>query len=421
MTTIGKISFSEDKTDLSFKVEKEPYFFNLLARIIRVCVFKFAVIKSFFERFLINRYQNAMVSGSLCKYMGNIDDVRVDQSAKILEDLGAKSVYIVPEDKKACVDTMLIKASTLKEKIESFGGKWEKRGSELVIVPPEKKSKDWNEFYKNTLLKMYWDEETRDGKKVLVTSKNANLHSDIDDPDKKTNCVFFSNLAISYALRRRRIAYYVGLGLDVCLYDPRGIRKSEGIASEKGIYLDTEAAASYLFDHLGYLPEKTAIVASCGATFAGTHLYRKYHDLGKRINLVFEHSPLSMQHVVNRQGWLVSLIAKNACSYIKDSDDPDHLQDGLNTLEKFETIKPVTTDDKGYAVLMYTVGDSTTPKSDVVTYGELIERSGRLKAYVLRNDPRDVAKHNEQIVDPHILYPFLNPKIQEQMLRVMFA
>ncbi len=253
------------------------------------------------------------------------DAFRAQAARSVFTGLGAEIENIRTEDGIE-IETMIFRASKMKAEIEKLGGKWEKRdvdgeGLCLVIIPPDEGVEEqtaWDQFYQKALMPMskgrkaiFWPKQTimDEGKlkTVFITSKNAHLIPDIDTQAKKTNLVFFSEIAIPMTMRKRRIAYWLGQGLDVAIYNGHGMEACEGVASEEASYEDACAAADYIFSlkkadgTSEYAPARTWVFAACGATFSGAMVVKQYHEKG--INCFFEAPPKSLKAAFNSYDW----------------------------------------------------------------------------------------------------------------------
>ena len=264
------------------------------------------------------------------------DPVRAEAAKKVFQGLGAEITELDAAD-NVKIEATLMRASELKKNIEALGGRWEKREIEgqgvcLVIIPPDESHKEkakWDTFYQNTLLPMskeegrphsegFWIKTKKriegQEKEILITSKKAHLMPEIDAPDKKTKLVIFTEIAMPMSMRKRRVADWLGQGLDVALYNGHGMEDRKGIASEEASYEDASVVAEYLFklnqegsESKEYEPAKTLIFATCGSTFSGTYLVKKYHAEG--INCLFEAPPTSLDAAIQSFSWVAKRVS----------------------------------------------------------------------------------------------------------------
>ena len=81
------------------------------------------------------------------------------------------------------------------------------------------------------------------------------------------------------------------LPADILLFDYRGYGKSEGEPSEKGIYLDTEAAWTYLLEREGYKPGQILIYGNSLGGVPAIELASKVHAAGLIVQSSFTSIP----------------------------------------------------------------------------------------------------------------------------------
>ncbi len=90
--------------------------------------------------------------------------------------------------------------------------------------------------------------ETRDGQK---------LHGwYVPHPEAKRVMLFFHGNAGNISDRLTTIERFHQLGLHVLIFDYRGYGQSSGVVSEKGTYIDAEAAWQYLTEQKGFQPSQ---------------------------------------------------------------------------------------------------------------------------------------------------------------------
>lgn len=91
----------------------------------------------------------------------------------------------------------------------------------------------------------------------------------VPDKDPRGVVLFFHGNAGNISHRLDSIRLFQGIGLDVLIIDYRGYGESTGKPSEKGLYLDGEAAWDYLVDERGIAPERIVLFGrSLGAVVA---------------------------------------------------------------------------------------------------------------------------------------------------------
>ncbi len=380
---------------------------------------------------------NFLMAGE-CRKEG-YDPIRAAAAKAVFTGLGAETQELETDDvdtdgNKVKIESMLIRSRVLKQKIEGFGGRWEKREVEgkglcLVIIPPaedHEKIAEWQEFYDSTLKQMekLWtpvDVNISDGpeqpqiRRCLVTSKNAHLLPDIDAPNKKTQLMAFSEIAIPMTMRKRRVADWLGQGLDVALYNGHGMEEREGIASEESSYEDVSTFAKYLFNQgeegARYDPAKTCIFATCGSTFSGSYMLKQYHDRG--INCLLEAPPISLKAAISSFHWLVRTIVTIALfifslpsfkltnisrsveeflhtssfslrqKYLGTGEDTNEI-DGWDNLGKMQGLSD---GQQGYAVLIDIEGDHLSSQAGVQQQADVLKEK-KAEVVSLHFDPK---------------------------------
>lgn len=100
-----------------------------------------------------------------------------------------------------------------------------------------------------------------------------------DRKEARGTILFFHGNAGNITHRLRQIGAFNRKGLDVFIFDYRGYGRSEGSPSEKGIYLDAEAAYRYLVSEKGVRPDEVVLYGrSLGAAPA---IYLSAGDRGR--------------------------------------------------------------------------------------------------------------------------------------------
>ncbi|NGX39365.1 MAG: hypothetical protein KR126chlam1_00691 [Chlamydiae bacterium] len=292
--------------------------YSLMERAFRTTVFQYAVYPvGWVERGLIAFYRSGKKK-TCCP--PPIDPVRMERSLGILKTLGGKEAFVIPEDGNAKIHMMTLKAEDLEERIIERGGTWEKRENCFVIIPPEDGSLEWKEFEANCLLnKTGWKKESIDGKEVIVTSKNADLVK-----QHQYWALHSHSAGFPFVQERERIGFWLGMKQNICLYDQRGIWKSDGIASEKGHYLDIEAVYKQLVSEQGPRPSEVVLTGSCGGVLLAAHLKRLHHEEG--IHIISEKSFVDLvKEMIDPQHFLPRWIAKWNLDAIKSRDIPQSI------------------------------------------------------------------------------------------------
>jgi fermentation-respiration switch protein FrsA (DUF1100 family) len=102
---------------------------------------------------------------------------------------------------------------------------------------------------------------------ALTTEDNIKLHGWFVPHDQpRATLLFFHGNAGNISHRLESLALFNALGLAVLIFDYRGYGNSEGSPSEKGIYLDAQAAWGYLTETRGIEAEKILLF---GRSFGG--------------------------------------------------------------------------------------------------------------------------------------------------------
>lgn len=389
---------------------------NLFVRVYYFGVRFFSSIKQKILWFWLNRFQNQFIGKCFCSSKENFDVSRAERSKNILQGLGGEISYIVPQDQEGCIEVMMIKVADVANKISSMGGEWKKIQKNYVIFPPEELTNEWNEYYQQVLSQMGWKEEIIEEKKCLITATNMEIDNDFAQASSK--CVLYPQLAVPYSNERRKIGYFLGKGLDVCAYDSRGVLESKGFSSEEGRYADADAVGRYLFEEQKYLPQNAWVIGTCGDTFVGSYLFKKYHQEG--LNLFFENPPLNYKKFVEKQNWIVRIFER---IFRKGIHAPGHSRllelfpgDDFDTQGKMESLDWSL--GSGKVILTKTIGDRLTPTDEVDQLGTIISRSGA-EVTILENDPHIERIGGKQSKNPHVRPAYLNPDLQRDINKIL--
>ena len=124
--------------------------FSPLARLVRLCVFKYGVLpfSTCYERFILDRWQNHFSGNGFCGCSGNFDISRAQRMTQILLDLGGEEMRIVPQDGEANLQVIRLTAAALKAKIESLGGAGKKMVQKLSLGLLKKQLQNGTYFIK---------------------------------------------------------------------------------------------------------------------------------------------------------------------------------------------------------------------------------------------------------------------------------
>lgn len=392
--------------------------FSFLPRILRLCVFKFAILvdSTFYEQFFLNRFHNNAQGLGFCGFNQNYDTLRAQKMVDTLKALGGEEHFRVPEDKEAKLQIIQIKCADVRKKIEDLGGTWAKEDDKIVIRGPSTPSEDWDRFYTETLKKVFTKEGRDDQGPFLVTSESAESIPFNSWRGRKTDCALLARLGRSFAMSKLEIAYFLGKGIDVCVYDTRGVLNSEGVPHEGGLYNDSDAVGEFLFDEQGYTPKKTLIYASCGESFTAVYLFAKYHKDG--VNLFLQNAPASMGHVLGRINGIAQRIFHSYQSYVKAPSTSNCAradQDGFDSAGKIEKLG---TRSSGYVILAKTPGDTTAPCEEIDAIGAKLHEKGGSVTILESKAEDSMARPGH--TDPHLADPIRNPTIQTAIHQQLF-
>ena len=395
-----------------------------LARAVRLAVFKYGVLSvGCFEKTLLNSFQRKLSGHGFFSKSGNFDLPRAQNTVRTLIELGGEEFTIYPKDGEAKLQVIKIKASILREKIEDFGGLWQKEKNKFVIREPESKTLAWDEFYKK-LKRLFPDEQIDDDGRFLVTSENVETVqlmevNEFNEDLRKTQCVLFSGFSKSFAMKKNLASYFLGKGIDVCFYDPRGILNSEGYITEAGLYNDIEAVGDFLVnDKLAgsYDPRHVCIYGSCGESFPAVKLFKKYNTRG--INMILENSPGSLDRVISRLGFVVSKIFGFYSDYIKSPLESSCNATTEDNFDSIKTLKEIENSEiSGYVVLTKTKDDKIAPPEEIAGMAKILRKFG-YDVRELENDPESSLK--EGLDDHHLTSPIRNPHLQSAFVRALF-
>lgn len=364
-----------------------PY--GICERIFRIAFFQFAVQSvGWIEQMLIYVYRMCERKGCPAAF----DDKRMDQSLEIFKRLGAKEHYVIPEDGKANIHMITMRASDLEQEITRHGGQWVKVENEYRIIPPKTHSEEWDSFQKECLLnKTGWSLQERlvrgEMRQVIVTCENAHL---VDEWQK--TC--FLHIHYPFIRHRERAGFYLGMKKDCAFYDLRGTRYSQGTPSEKGTYLTADAVLKKL-QALGYKTPNIWVSGSCKTASIGAYLKMKYHEQG--INFVSEQSYIDLEtEMIDHQPWPARLFAKWNLSALNSRDIPSDVapevtEDYYNTAKKWENL---SLSKKGKVVIIHANKDGTLPEGAEKRYFDLAQRVNTQVYLRYFNGPEGVNAHN---------------------------
>lgn len=357
-------------------------FYSPIEWLTRLCIFKHAVASPkspWYVRFFFERMQNQLANFGFFGCAGNFDLERAQKTLNTFIELGGEESFVEPSDKEAKIHTIKITVDSLKNKIESLGGRWVMEGDQRVIYPPADPSYKWQIFYSQHLKKLFLKEEQRGNTSVLITSTDVDQSFIPSEHKATTKCVLLSRLGKSFVMNKRTISHILGNGHDVCLYHPRGMLQSTGYPTEAGLYNDIES----VFDSLDYNPNEICIWASCGETFPAMHLFQKHHADG--INMVLKTPPASLERAVLKipriAAWIFSCF-KYCIQAPEQSKSFLTPQDNFNSIGKLQSL-PYTS-KPGYVVLVGQASKTIAPPADTQEIANILETKGYCVSVISR-------------------------------------
>lgn len=259
------------------------------------------IVSSIFEQALVWFYEACRQFTCQPKVF---DAKREARGVDSLMRLGAVHIDLHPDDGFATLEAFHLEFETLNERIETLGGAWEQlsrtdaRHSMYVIVPPELPCEQWTSLQAD-MLRLKWPlaevEIENQLKQVLVTCPNAD-----NVPDEGGELfVHHSSSTPTVAMLTARIGFVLGMKRNIFLYNPRGVGKSTGIASEAGFYSDAEIVWKWLVEN-NYDNEKTWFSSACAGGYRTGYLFATFPEVRKSgVNWLWENGT-----VVSKRDWI---------------------------------------------------------------------------------------------------------------------
>lgn len=408
-------SFSNDVKQHIYPVTHHLRWFSFIKRLVRLALFRFSALSdaSFYEWFCFNRLRNALSGRGIFGCGANFDPSRAQKVTDLLIDLGGEIHCIVPSDREALLQVIKLSVSSLKKKIEKLGGFWGKIGDQIVIKQPRHPSSQWKRFYQESLKKIFSEVEIN-GSMRLVTSTNAE-HIPFGKGERKTECVLFSSIGQLFAMKKLEMGTFLGKGIDLIVYHPRGSFGSKGYASIEGLNNDLEAVGR--FAQKFYQVNKLCIYGACGESFPGFHLFAKWHAMG--VNIIFDNAPISLNRVIGKihviAAWFFRLVENEI--HAPPTSKCFEQKDDFDSLKKIEQLQKE--ENGGYVALIKTPGDHLSPPEDIDRMGELLKEKGN-RVLVLENDPKKALKKGGN-QNPHWANAFRNPDIEAELAKLMLG
>ncbi len=394
--------------------------FAFLERIVRLAVFKYAVLpfSTCYQRFFLRRFQNHFAGYGYCGYKSYFDETRAQSMINTLREFGGEVRWIIPKDGEARLQMVHLTVSSLRKKIESLGGSWEKQGGDIAIRPPKKLTPEWNQFYCDHLKRVFPIKKIDEEGESLVTAVGAEKIP--FNENIKPECILFSSFAGPMVMKKHELAFFLGQGMDICIYDGRGLFNSQGYATEEGRYNDIDAVADELLNHYRG-PEAITIYGSCGESFPATYLFKKYHAEG--INLIFVNAPLSLERALERTNKVAFWIFKFFKNIIRAPlrSNCRHVPgDGFDTYKKLTELSNYREGKYGYALLINTEGDEMAPPEEVEEMGKMLGEKGNF-VVVLQNHSEDCPVRRGLENDAHLSDPLKNPYLKSKIIETLYT
>lgn len=263
---------------------------NIGNRIFRTAVLREAVRRDgYLENGIITVYRR-------CNSFADFSPRRAEATYEALQLINIRPTYLPLHEPSRELEILELDAGAFEETVGRAGGRWEKRGGELVIVPPRnQESPDWRNFERG-VQKFYWPK--RDG--VIVTSDN-----DLIADENRRLFVYPSN---PHAIvNMRRAGFYLGCKQSVLIFSPSGSGRSTGYASEGQHYADSVAIYRERIEGR-FEPQNVWLTAYCGTCPMMVHLKSRLSELP--INLLLESGFVDLQQdFIDPQGYIVKKFA----------------------------------------------------------------------------------------------------------------
>ncbi len=395
---------------LNMRIPSSPSY-SLGERILRTAVFQIGVGAGYIERSLMWVYK---VFSKMSPFQTVLDTQKAEGALHSYRNLGGQIEFVVPQDGKAKIQILCIKAADLEQKLKRLGARWEKipqvsSSPLLAIIPPAFINEEWRNLEKD-LLKLKWKKRTvsmNDGetREVIVTCEDA-------EAVKSENPHLFihaNSASVSFTMLTRRVGFYLGCKQDICFYDPRGTWKSSGVASEAGYYNDIKAVYEKVKSH--YPPHRIWVSSACGGSAPAAYLKSLTHDQG--INFIFENGFTSLyKDYIEQENRLVRYFAKRYRAGLESRDiDPQQKppETGFNVFELWKELKMT---DIGKVIVVNALNDQRLPKAVADRNVALVSR---VNSHVHHISFRSTTK------DPHIDRYFNYADSRAKALQCIFS
>ena len=249
---------------------------------------------------------------------------------------------------------------------------------------------------------------------------NSGFEQDISSSEKRIDCVLFAGFSKSFVMKKRKIGFFLSLGLDVCVYDPRGFLNSEGYPTEGGLYCDIETVGEELFKE--YNPGRVCLYGTCGDSFPAFHLHKSYQ--GQGLNLILENPPQSLDSSIQKIGGVARKIFNANSRYLQAPEDSLtkklYQEDQFNSHEKISSLPERRQTDLGFVVLVKTEGDTIAPPEEVDQLASLLEARGN-SVHVYENKAEDCEMPDNLKGDTHMASPIRNLSLRAKYGAVIYS
>lgn len=341
---------------------------------------------------------------------------RLTLSMNLLMQFGGVETVVVPEDGKAEVRLMTFKASEFLRRIEQMGGQ------KIPIVLRDENGQPQNRF---AIVPAVGISHEQFGalitklKKFSLSSIDIGINNAVQKaillpenppipPDQTTPMIIrFHSPGRSMAMDRKFIGLHLGAGYDICIFDPRGTIDSQGVPSEGGYYLDSDAVYKHV-RNLGYPAGRIYLSGYCKGGATAAYLKQKYHAEG--VHFIAENPFNALVDLAKNQNFVGHYFAEKAMPEII-SDDPSITrlvpQDGFNLEKKFQNL-PLS---NGKFILIPTDNDKIVPPHSVQKIRQAIGQSGPYFE-IMRNHPNPKA-------NGHMQPPIEDPKVWHRYVQVV--
>lgn len=359
-------------------------------RIFRTAVLQEAVASGGLEGALIAGYRK--ISG----YQGGFNVDRALRARDAMRQIGALFIAVNVQGTQDALDVMMLNPGNFEKKVREVGAAWVKKGDCFIIVPPANETLAWNAF-KQAIAKFKWRETERG---EIVTCDDASLIPDKDN-------LFLHPSMLPLEMTVRTVGFYLGCKQHVYVFNPSGVGRSTGVASEGRHYEDMITVYNTVKGL--FPPENIWITASCGEGPLAAYLKKVMHENG--VNLVLESSFSDLRrNFVLPEGWIVSQYAHSYWSGLSSKlERQKRLETGYSIARLVQGLKP---SPKG-KILVISVTNDQRLRADVAEELVAIARSVNREVFDLR--------FRGEGANPHSARYFLDASARRKALSFIFS